>query len=155
VKGGVVIAWIRKINWGKALLVGLIYMVVATLVRQIEAMITMKYYLDPQYFGVWSKLMKPQAGPPPASFFITSLILTFGTGVSLAIVYYYMRAILPEKRKERIFYFADLMIGFNFIFFLLPTYLMFNVPTGLLISWFISSFIILVTAAYAIVKVIN
>ena len=149
------IAWITKINWGKTLVVGLIYMVVATLVRQIEAILTMKYYLDPQYFGVWSKLMMPQAGPPPISFFMTSAIMTLGTGISLVIVYYYMRAILPAKRKERIFYFADLMIGFNFIFFLLPTYLLFNVPVGLLVSWFVSSFIILLTASYTMVKVIK
>ena len=147
--------WIKKISWKKVLIAGLLFAIVAFLIRQIEAILTVKYYMDPNYFGVWSKLMMPANSPPPASFMITSLIFTLATGISIALIYYYLRDNLPQNRKKRIFYFADLMIGTSFIFFTLPVYLMFNIPVGLLISWFVSTFIILVAGSFIMVKIIG
>ena len=147
--------WIKEISWKKVIISGLIISVISFAVRQIEAILTLKYYMMPDYFGVWSKVMMPAAGPPPLSFMITSLVFTFVTGVSLALIYYYLKDHLPENRKKRIFYFADLMIGTSFIFFTLPVYLMFNVPTGLLVSWFISTFIILTGSSWILVKIIK
>ena len=137
------VKWISKISWRKALTVGFIYTVVATLIHQIEAFINLKYYMMPEYFGLWSKTMMPSAGPPPMDFFIKSTVFTFTTGLSLSLVYYYIRDYLPKNFWERVFLYADLLVGLQFLFFTLPVYLLFNVPVGLLISWFISSFIIL------------
>ena len=150
-----VIKWIKNIYWRKVLLTGFLYTVIAFVLHQLEVIITMKYYLMPEYFGLWSKLMMPKAGPPPLEFFITSLVFTFVTGVSLALVYYYVRDLLPKDFKKRVFYFADLMIATSFIFFTLPTYLLFNVPGGLLIIWFMTSFIILLASSFVFVKLIK
>lgn len=136
-------------------MVGIIYTVFATVVHQIEAVMSLKYYMMPEYFGVWSKIMMPQAGPPPFEFFVTSLTITLVSGISLGLVYYYIRDMLPKSFRERVLLFADLMIGLQFIFFILPVYLLFNIPMGLLISWFISNFIILVATSYLCVKVIK
>jgi hypothetical protein len=57
--------------------------------------------------------------------------------------------------RERVLLFADLMIGLQFIFFILPVYLLFNLPVQLLVSWFISNFIILVATSYTCVKFIK
>ena len=149
------IAWIKEINWGKTLLVGALYTVFAAVVRQVETALTMPYYIDPVYFGLWSRTMMPKAGPPPAEFMIMSVVFTFASGVSIAIIYYYLKDLLPKKFLKRVFFFADLMIGFSFIFFTLPTYLLFNVPFGLLVSWFISTFVILVFASFISVKIIG
>jgi len=147
--------WIKEISWKKVFISGLIITVISFVVRQIEAVLTLKYYMMPEYFGVWSKVMMPAAGPPPPSFMITSLVFTLVMGVSLALIYYYLKDHLPENRKKRIFYFADLMIGTSFIFFTLPTYLMFNVPMGLMVSWFISTFMILTASSWILVKIIK
>jgi hypothetical protein len=80
----------------------------------------MKYYQMPAFFGVWSKLMMPNAGPPPPEFMIVSLVMTFYSGVALALIYYYVRNLLPKLFWKRIFFFADLMIAASFIFFTLP-----------------------------------
>lgn len=149
------VKWITKINWGKVALSGIIYTVIAMIVRNVEALATMKYYVDPQYFGVWSKLMMPKAGPPPVEFMITSLIFALVSGISLALVYYYVRDLLPKKEWPRIFFFADLMVALGFVFFTLPAYLMFNLPVMLLVSWFVSSFIILLAASITFVKIIK
>lgn len=149
------IKWISKINWGKLILAGVIYTVVATVIHEAEAFLDMKYYVDPAFFGLWSKIMMPSAGPPPASFFITSAIITFATGVMLALVYYYIYDLLPANFRKRVFFFTDLMIGANLIFFTMPAYLMFNIPLALLVSWFVSTFVILLIAAFTFVKILK
>lgn len=137
------VKWISKINWEKVFTVGFIYTIIAILVHQVEVMITSRYY------------MMLDAGLPSSDFFIKSVILTLVSGISLALVYYYIRDMLPKNLRERVLLFADLMIGLQFIFFSLPVYLLFNLPMGLLISWFISSFLIFVATSYVCVKIIN
>lgn len=147
--------WIKEINLKKFVTSGFLYAIVATFLHQTEALLTMKYYLMPEYFGVWSKLMMPKAGPPPAEFFITSIVFSVVTGMGVTAIYYYLRDHLPENKTKRIFYFADLMVGTSFIFSTLPIYLMFNVPTALLGIWFITNFIILTIGSWVIVKINN
>jgi len=142
--------WIKELSWKKVALTSLIFTVISFVVHQIEAILTLKYYMMPQYFGVM-----PINGPPPPAFMITSLIFTLATGISLALIYYYLKDHLPVDKKKRVLYFADLMLGTYFVFFTLPVYLMFNVPVGLLVSWFISSFIILTGGSWILVKIIG
>lgn len=149
------IFWINKIAWGKVFLTAIIFTIVSFVLRQVETLLTIKYYMIPDYFGVWSKLMMPSNGPPPMAFMITSLIFTFVTGVSIALIYYYLRDHLPPLGFKRAFYFADVLIATSFVFFTLPAYLMFNLPVALLISWFISTFIILTFGSWLLVKIIK
>jgi len=149
------IKWIAKIHWGKVFFIGLLYTILATIIHNIEAMLTMKYYLMPQYAGLWSKIMMPSAGPPPLTFFLVSLIMTFTTGISITIIYYYLRDYLPKGFWHRATYFADILIATSFVFFTLPVFLLFNVPLVLLGYWFISSFVILVVSSIFIVKLIQ
>jgi hypothetical protein len=147
--------WIKEISVKKLLIASLIFTVISFVIRQVEAVLTMGFYTSPDYFGVWSKLMMPSAGPPPPEFMVTSLVFTFVTGVSVSLIYYYLKDHLPVQTHKRIFYFADLLIGTSFVFFTLPTFLMFNVPVGLLVSWFVSGFIILTAASFVLVKVVK
>lgn len=147
--------WINEISWKKVALSATIFTAISFLLHQIEVVLTLKYYMMPEYFGLWSKSMMPTAGPPPASFMIKSLVFTFVTGVSIALIYYYLKDHLPKGNVKRVFYFADLMIGTSFIFFTLPVYLLFNVPFGLLASWFIFNFIILTADSWVLVKIIK
>jgi len=147
--------WLKELSWIKILQVGFIYTIYTTIIRQLESVLTMKYYQMPQYFGVWNKLMMPNAGPPPPQFFITSIFQTFYSGISLTLVYYYIKNLLPKPFWKRMFLFADLMIATLFIFFIIPSYLLFNLPPQLLLSWFVSGFIILVITSYTLVKIIH
>ncbi|EKE14615.1 MAG: hypothetical protein ACD_12C00389G0001 [uncultured bacterium] len=135
------IKWIKEIKWGKIFFCGLIYLVFATVIHQIEVIFAMKYL--------------PNAGPPPLSFMIKSATFTFATGLSIGLVYYYIRNLLPKQFLHRVTFFADLMIGTSFIFFTLPVYILFNLPFQLLLSWFVSGFIILFLTSFTLVKIIN
>ena len=147
--------WMKKIRWKKALLAGVVYVVIATVVRQIEAILTMSYYTEPQYFGVWSKLMMPKAGPPPASFMIWSLLFSYITGVTLAAAYDFIKDLLPKKFWTRVLNFTDLVICLMIVFFSLPVYLLLNVPMGLLLVWLISGFIIVFLGTTVFVKMLK
>lgn len=149
------IKWISMIHWGKVLLIGLLYTIISTVVRQLEIIWTMKYYTQPQYFGVWSKLMMPSAGPPPFEFMVTSMILTFASGMALAIIYYYLKDYLPKGFWHRATFFADVLVSTSFIFFTLPVYLLFNVPVALLGWWFVSTFVVLFLTSILIVKIVK
>ena len=97
----------------------------------------------------------PATGPPPMTFYVTSAIFTFASGIMLVLVYYYLREMLPTDFRKRVFFFADLLVGLQLVFFTFPAYLLFNLPVGLLVSWFISSFIILVGTSFLTVKIIG
>lgn len=145
------IKWMKDIQWGRVILVGGIYTIIAVVVRQIEAIIMMPYYQSEVYRGVWSKLLIPDVGSRPFEFFVNYGIGTFLTGVSLCIIYYYLKAYLSKKKWERTFFFADVLVATSFVFFTIPAYLLFNVPLALLGSWFVSNFIVLLFASILIV----
>jgi len=149
------IKWMTRIHWGKVLLIGLLYTVISTIVRQAEIIWTMKYYTRPEFFAVWSKLMMPTAGPPPFEFMVTSMILTFAIGVALTIIYYYLKDYLPKGFWHRATYFADILVSTSFVFFTLPVFLLFNVPVALLGWWFVSTFIVLLATSILIVKIVK
>ena len=145
----------NKIHWKKILTAGCIYSIIAFIVHQIEAVLTMNYYLMPEYFGVWSKVMMPKAGPPPTSFFITSVLFSLATGVVLAVFYEYIKSLLPKDKWQRTVCFTKIVVRLSFVFFSLPTYLLFNLPFMLLVWWFISSVVIYFLAAIVFVRVLK
>ena len=145
----------KKIQWKKVLTAGFAYLVIAFVVRQAEVVLTMKYYLMPEYFGVWSKLMMPKAGPPPTSFFITSILFSYITGVGLAAFYDYIKSLLSKDKWPKVFCFTKIVVGLSFVLFSLPTYLLFNLPFMLLIWWFVSSVVVFFLTAVFFVKVLK
>ena len=145
--------WLKNINLKKLLVASLVYTLIAMIIHEIEALLTLQYYMKPQYFGLWSRLLMPTAGPPPLEFFVTSFLFSFTTGIALAFVYFLIKDQLSTKFRERSLLFADILICMYFVFFTLPTYLMFNAPFGLLVIWFISAFVILTLSAMAYVKI--
>ncbi len=147
--------WISQINLKQTFLCGFYYTIISFIVHEVEALTMMRYYTDPQYFGLWSKIMMPSAGPPPIGFFITTLIISFVTGVSLSIIYVYMHAYLPKDFKTRVIYLTEISVCFSFLFFTLPSYQLFNIPPALLVSWFVSTFAIMLPTSYMLVKIIK
>ncbi len=145
------ISWIRQIAWGNVLLIGVLYTTAASIIRYIESIFTSKYYLMPQYKGLWSIPMRFTS----TEYFIASTVAMFTIGVSLCIIYYYLRDYLPKKRWQRIFFFADILVACSFIFFTIPTCVMFNVPSVLLMAWFVSGFINILIASILIVHILS
>lgn len=133
------IKWIAKIKWFKVVLVGLFYTVLSALARSAELL--------------WSIKTKLMVAPVSTSeFVITSTIIVFAIGLSLALIYYYIKDFLPKNYMKRSLLFADLLVATSFIFFGLPMYLL-GISWGLLGYWFVSNFIILTLTSLLIVKI--
>lgn len=113
---------------------------VAQIEHMIEAVLTMGYYMDPQYFAVWSKVMMPEAGPPPASFYAYSVVFGLISAALFAWAYSRLGSAIREKNPLR------KGLAFGAIVFLvaglpgvLSMYLLLNIPSGLLAIWTVSS----------------
>lgn len=145
----------KNVRWGKVLLAGVIFLAISIVLRQIEAYLTMDYYKMPEFFGVWSRLMMPKSGPPPMSFYLTSILFSYLTGITLAVVYEKIRNIFPEDKWKRIFNFTCFTVIFAIIFFTLPVYMLFHIPLGLLITWLVTGVIIYFLATIAFNKLLN
>jgi hypothetical protein len=124
------------VRWKEIALVAVAMTIIAEAVHTLESILTLGYYMDPAYFGVWSKLMMPAAGPPPAQFHIYSIVFAFVSWVIFGFVYDKLGGGLKRK--------SSMMNGFEFgiIIFLvagIPTvltmYLLINLPSGLLAVW--------------------
>ena len=126
----------------KIIVVGIVLAIIAQIIHTVEATLTMDFYKDPTYYSVWSKLMMSTAGPPTTDFYIYSIIFGIITGIIYALVYEMVKKSLPGKT------FINQGLYFGLLLFLLGTpmsltmYLMFNIPTMLLIYWAISGTII-------------
>lgn len=135
---------------------GVLFGIIALIVHWIFAYVGMDYYLDPAYFPVWSKLMMPTAGPPPASFLYYSLTFNIISGILFAFVYTVLGSCVPGKK----FIIRGLVYGF-LVFLVgaipgyLATYLLINLPPELIALWAVESLIIYSIGGMVVAKLIS
>lgn len=146
---------LRKIHWRKVWVAAFAYLVIAFVFRQIEVVLTMDFYKNPEYFGVWSRLMMPMTGPPPISFFVASFIFTYLTGVTLAALYEFIKPLLPKEVKVRFYVYSKIVIVLAAVFFTLPVWLLFNVPLNLLVIWFTTALVTIMCATVAFIWILK
>jgi len=128
----------KDMPWRKVFLAAFFYLLIAFVIRQIEAFSTMKYYVMPEYWGVWSKVMMPTAGPPPASFHLLSAIFTFLTGLVLAYFFLVTQKLLGKSFWSKVGSFTAAFAVLSLVFSFLPMYLLINLPWVLLVVWFLT-----------------
>jgi hypothetical protein len=138
----------------RVILAGLVFTVIAFVINNVFAMLTMNYYMMPEYFSVWSKIMMPSAGPPPASFMYLSFALNFIVGMLFAAVYMTIQKVFDNESIVK----KGMTFGvFAFLLGVLPgtigMYLMINLPVGLLAWWTLSGLIADVIAGVAVAAV--
>lgn len=127
----------KEIRWGKVIVCAVIFAVITQIVNSVSAFLSMSYYMDPSLFGVWSKVMMPKEGPPPASFFMYSILFNFLTGLTLAATYDWLKDKLGDKCGSRFCTFFMFILSLTVVMFFLPTYLLINIPIALLGIWFL------------------
>jgi hypothetical protein len=144
----------KNLPWKKITLAALVFTAISFVFDQISAFLTMGYYQDPAYFGVWSKLMMPGPGAPPLSFFLLSLLFSLVTGKILAIAYYFVKDKLAAKGWPKALDFTCFIGGLYFVLSFLPSYLIINLPLVLLVSWFASALVVVFLAALIFEKIL-
>lgn len=125
-----------KLNAWRIFWAGVLFGVLAQIVHTVGAYLTMGYYTMPQYLDVWSKIMMPAAGPPPASFMVYSLLFSIIGGILVAIVYAVVKVSVPGNTI------AKRGLNYGLLIFLIggiPGYLsmllLINLPASLVLYW--------------------
>lgn len=146
----------KKVDWKKTFLAAVVFTIIAQITHSLFALMGMDYYLKKAYFPVWSKLMMPEAGPPPLSFTAYSLLFGFISAVIFAYIYNWVKGCLEGKTPVEkglcfglILYFVGSIPGY------LSMILLINLPLGLIGLWAIEGLIVSLTGGIAIVKIIG
>jgi len=145
-----------KINFPRLIAVAILYAIVGEIIMTLGAMADMNYYLDSNYFSVWSKIMMPTAGPPPAEFYYMGIVFQLVTGFLFALVYSVIKGAVPGKGWKN----KGLMYGFLvFLVAGIPTTMMFimliNLPLGLLLSWMLQSLVVYLIMGLVTAKIVK
>jgi len=137
----------------KLIIAAIAYTIISQIIHIVDAFLTMNFYLMPQYFGVWSKIMMPGEGPPPATFYAFSILFALITGVIFAFIYLTIMKAVPGKTK------LQKGLAYGFILFLvngipgfLSLYLIVNLPTVLIIYWLIENLVIFLISGVVFAK---
>ena len=144
----------KDISIGKVFLAGILYTIVAQIVHSIGAALSMKYYLIEKYFPVWSKLMMPSAGPPPASFMMYSIAFGLIGGILISLVYGVIKDGIPGDTL------ANKGLVYGLLLFLvagipgsLALTLLINLPAMLIVVWAVEGLIIYLLNGMIIAKI--
>jgi hypothetical protein len=139
----------------KILLAAIIFGVVAQIIHSLAAFIEMPYYLDQNYFSVWSKLMMPSAGPPPASFIYYSLVFNLIIGITLAFVYNLVSKGLPGRGIKKGLVFGLISVTISIVSSSLSFILLVNLPIMLIVYWAIENLIIYLITGMIFYKILK
>ena len=143
-------------DWKKILMVAVAMTVIAQVIHILESILTLGYYMDPAYFGVWSKIMMPTAGPPPAAFYYYSLVFALVSWATFGLVYEKLGGAIREKQEiKRGLEFGTLVFLVAGIPTVLTMYLLINLPSGLLATWTLVQLILYLTGGLVAAKLIK
>ena len=131
------------VNWKGVLTVAVLMAIAAQIIHTVGAVLTMGYYVDPQYSSVWSKLMMPSAGPPPASFMVLSLIVGFITSLIFAWFYTVVRDSIPgDAPTNKGLNYGLMLYLVAGVPFIATNFLLINLPLGITVSWFFEGLLV-------------
>ncbi len=139
----------------KIALCGLAYAFIGQIIHFVGAMLSMNYYTDPAYAGLWSKVMMPSASAGPGlDFFALALLFGFITGCIFAYAYSsWMVCVAGGNVLEK-------GLNFGFLLFLvagvtgyLTLFLLLAVPAQLLAYWAVEGFATSIAAGLVIARV--
>jgi hypothetical protein len=136
------------------LISAVLFLIVSQIVHILFSFVGMGYYLDPAYADVWSKIMMPGPGPPPAEFYYYSIAFGFITALIYVIVYTKFKSAVPGDTPAK----KGLNYGIWLIFIAgtipgyLAMYLLINLPIALIGIWAAESLIIALLGGIIIAK---
>jgi hypothetical protein len=125
-----------KVNVKNYLLATALTTMAAQVVHTIGAWLSLNYYMDPNYRQVWSTLMMPSNGPPPADFYVLSIFFGFISAAILCGFFLLIRNSLSNQYNIiRGLYFSAIVTLVVSIPSTFSMMLLVNFPTGLLLNW--------------------
>jgi hypothetical protein len=126
---------LRKFGWKKVIAGAVAFLIIAQVIHLLSSLLTFGYYMDPSYFSVWSKVMMPGPGGPPMEFYFLSIAFSLITGMIYSGVYVKVEEFFKDPWKIKGMKYGIALFLLSGVPLFLTTYLIVNVPMGLLLSW--------------------
>ena len=123
------------------LIAAVLFTLTSQLVIMFESAATMDIYLMPEYFPVWSKLMMPDMGPPPLTFFVISVLVSFALALAYAAVFWIVRPGIPGEGIMRGLSYGLILYFMSGVPSLLGMFLLINLPEKFFIAGTVSSLV--------------
>lgn len=143
-------------DWARITVSIIAVLVVSMVVHNIDAMLTMGYYMDPAYFQVWSPIMMPAAGPPGMEFYAYSIIFTLIASIFFVMAYFMMGYTLPGKTLwNRGLLYGLLIFLVGGLPGMLSMVLLINLPIDLVAMWAVESLIIYLISGALVAKLLR
>ena len=129
--------------WWRVLVAILVWTVIAQIMHWLCAGLSMGYYKDPAYADVWSKLMMPEPGPPPATFHVLSLVFGLVSSALYVGVYVLIRPGIPGKSAAlRGLAYGAMLFCVAAVPGALAQVLLLNLPAALIVQWAVEELVI-------------
>lgn len=143
-------------NWKQIVIAIVAIVIVSQIVHMVSATATMGFYMDPAYTQVWSNIMMPTAGPPPATFYYYSILFTVITAMFFTMVYSMIGCCVPGKTLiNRGLTYGLLIFLVGGLPSMLTTYLIINIPAGLAAYWAVEILAINLIGGMIVAKLIK
>ena len=113
---------------------GILFVVASQIILMGEVIATMDIYMMPEYFPVWSKLMMPDMGPPPAIFYAISISVSVGLSLLYSTVFHILRNGIPGTGIRKGFNYGILLFLLSSFPSMLGMWLLINLPTKFFVA---------------------
>jgi len=134
---------LKKVKIWRWIISIIVILVLSLIVHNLGAIIGMGYYMDTKYADVWSKIMMPEPGPPPASFMLYSIIFSLINSFFFVFVYLIISESVPGTGLvKKGFFYGLIVFMISGISSSLAMTLLINLPCGLILLWVIEALII-------------
>ena len=111
-----------------------LFTLTSQLVIMFESAATMDIYLMPEYFPVWSKMMMPDMGPPPLTFFVISVLVSFALALIYAVVFRIVAHGIPGEGITKGLAYGLILFFLSGVPSLLGMFLLINLPAKFFIA---------------------
>ncbi len=132
--------WCNFHSW-RIWLAGFILSTVAQIIYFICFLIFIKYYREPN-IKIWSDLMMPYKGGFSSNFIFYSWLGSFFLAVIFAGIYKWLHGCFCGQGVERGLCFGWLLFLVKTLPFCLFSFLLFNLPAGLIVLWLVENFLV-------------
>ncbi len=113
---------------------GILFAIASQIILMGEVIATMDIYMMPEYFPVWSTLMMPDMGPPPAIFYAISISVSLGLALLYSAVYGILQNGIPGTGLRRGINYGILLFLISSLPSMLGMWMLINLPAKFFIA---------------------
>jgi hypothetical protein len=142
-------------KWKRILISAIIFMIVAQAIHGTGVILEIDYYLDENYYPVWSSVMMPSIGAPPLDFFYYSILFNVLGGIFFVLVYSMVKGSLEGGYERKGIIYGIMIFLVAGVPSTLSLLLLINLPAMLISLWAIENLVIYIFGGIITAKIVK